>query len=193
MSKKDESIARREELVVSVDTEAMRDTIATSYRLAEENKDLKNKLETISRHLLRDKREALGAPDEINSLEELKLWEAEHTGATVKQTFSGGSSGRSSLNDEGQQSKGKTFDCQEDMINFVIKKANSTDADAEKYREINHQILDKVIKGNAEGKGRTDGFYEMKGGIKDLLNQMNENRRKRIFAEKKARGFNDES
>ena len=171
-------ITKRKEIIVNVENSDKMEELIT------ENESLKENLRIIGELELNRKRSELGAPESIKTLSELKVWQnSQNDGNNSSSQIGRGSSGRSSLNQNGEQKDGNTFNSNEEMVDFIMQKCEEGN---EKYKEIRDQMLHKTLNGLKDEANNRTVFYEAKGEIiKDFLERKNAPRRKALSGESK--------
>ncbi|MCW4015130.1 MAG: hypothetical protein NWF06_02055, partial [Candidatus Bathyarchaeota archaeon] len=105
-----------------------------------ERDSLKEKLNQVAQVEFKRMKEDLGAPDRIETVEELRLFEASKKEA-VGVKSGGGSVGRSSLNSDGTQSDNQTFSNRKDLIENIPEETKT-------------QLWEKTIQGIKEKGGK---------------------------------------
>jgi hypothetical protein len=118
-------MSKREETTIHVNTEPIEKLVRQNEQMSRmlENKEtelesVKEKFRKVGEKILAEKKEQLGCDDpNVQSISDLKLWQAENKDVGVRS--GGGSSGRSTLNDDGQQSDNQSFNSRKSLIENI--------------------------------------------------------------------------
>jgi len=124
-----------------------------------EKESLESKLKIVAEKRFEEKRERLGAPDSIRTIDELKEWEeSQRNREVVGRGGSGSLSLEGNLRATGQLKDG--FDSQEALVEFLVdQKHMGTPQERKNAEAILNKLYEKTYKGLKEGTGKTGTIF----------------------------------
>lgn len=151
---------------VEVDSKQMKEALERQNQLEQElenerteKESLQSKLKIIAEKRFEEKRERLGAPDSIKTIDELREWEKTHRPDPIGKGGSGSLSLEGNLRAIGNLKDG--FDSQEELVEFLVDRKHSGTPEERKNAEaILNKLYEKTYKGLREGTGRTGVIFK---------------------------------
>jgi len=153
-------------LDVNVDAEAIKEVVEKNSQLEQEleaertkAEDLESKLKIVAQKRFEEKKEKLGAPSYIQSVDELKRWQEAQSGGSGGDPVGRGGSGNLPLS-PAQMGQKDGFDSQEELVEFLVdQKHMGTPEERKNAEAILNKLYEKTYSGLREGTGKQGTIF----------------------------------